>query len=80
MTTLSPGTPATERTAQTRSGLRWALRRALLGILILTVCVGGAAWLLYNSIDPAQEAQVFDLEPSQQQITQTTPSAPPRVQ
>ena len=35
--------------------LGWALRRALLAILILTVSVTGAAWLLYASIDPDEE-------------------------
>lgn len=81
MTTIAPGTPAVARTDQPRSALGWALRRALLGILILTVFMGGAAWLLYNSIDPVQEAQAADIEPEQRQLTQTAPvSAPPRVQ
>ncbi|MGQ0672778.1 MAG: hypothetical protein ACT4N2_07870 [Hyphomicrobium sp.] len=29
----------------------WALKRAMIGILILFVVVWGAAWLLYASID-----------------------------
>jgi hypothetical protein len=35
--------------------LGWALRRALLGLLILFISVTGAAWLLYASIDPVEE-------------------------
>lgn len=30
----------------------WALRRAMLGILILVVMFGGGAWLLYSTIEP----------------------------
>jgi len=36
--------------------LGWALRRALLGLLILFVSVAGAACLLYASIDPEEES------------------------
>jgi hypothetical protein len=35
---------------------RWALRRALLGLFILTVGIGAVAWLTHASIDPALEA------------------------
>jgi hypothetical protein len=38
--------------------LRWALRRALLGLVILTVGVGGMAWLTHASIDQAQERAI----------------------
>ncbi|OYW55364.1 MAG: hypothetical protein B7Y80_13770 [Hyphomicrobium sp. 32-62-53] len=34
---------------------KWALRRALLGLLILTVGVGSMAWLTHASIDPNLE-------------------------
>lgn len=37
--------------------LQWALKRTLLGILILTVTIAAAATLLYASIDPEQEGQ-----------------------
>jgi len=30
----------------------WAVKRALLGLLILVVMFGGGAWLLHASIDP----------------------------
>lgn len=33
----------------------WAIRRALLGLLILTVTIGGSAWLLHASIEPSAE-------------------------
>lgn len=32
--------------------LGWALKRALLGIMILVVMFGGGAWLLYATIEP----------------------------
>lgn len=32
--------------------LGWALKRALLGIMILVVMFGGGAWLLYTTIEP----------------------------
>jgi hypothetical protein len=35
--------------------LQWALKRALLGIIILFVTIAAAASLLYASIDPVQE-------------------------
>jgi hypothetical protein len=35
--------------------VKWALRRALLGLVILTVGVGSVAWLTHASIDPALE-------------------------
>jgi hypothetical protein len=37
--------------------LGWALRRALLGVVILAVSVAAAASLLYASIDPVEEEQ-----------------------
>jgi hypothetical protein len=36
--------------------LRWALKRTLLAIVILTVSIGAAACLLYASIDPEAES------------------------
>ena len=39
-----------------RSPWVWALRRTAAGILILAVTVGGAAWLLYATIDQEAEA------------------------
>ena len=36
--------------------LQWALKRTLLGIVILFVTIAAAATLLYASIDPAEEA------------------------
>lgn len=39
-----------------RLTLGWALRRALLGIAILFVFVGGLAWLLHTTIEPTAEA------------------------
>jgi hypothetical protein len=36
--------------------LKWALRRSLLGVLILAFGIGTAAWLTHASIDPTLEA------------------------
>jgi hypothetical protein len=44
--------------------LGWALRRALLGVFILSVSVTGAAWLLYASIDPDEENMPAEVSPS----------------
>jgi hypothetical protein len=35
--------------------LQWALRRALLGVVILFVTIAAAATLLYTSIEPEDE-------------------------
>jgi hypothetical protein len=40
-----------------RATLGWAVRRALLGILILTAGIAGAACLLYFAIDGDAEAR-----------------------
>jgi hypothetical protein len=45
--------------------LGWALRRALLALLILTITIAGAAWLLYASIDPNEEAAAALIAPAQ---------------
>jgi hypothetical protein len=37
--------------------LQWALKRTLLGLIILFVTIATAATLLYASIDPEQEGQ-----------------------
>lgn len=38
-----------------RSMTAWVVRRALLGLLILTVTIGGSAWLLHASIEPTAD-------------------------
>lgn len=38
-----------------RSLTAWVIRRALLGLFILTVTIGGSAWLLHASIEPTAE-------------------------
>jgi hypothetical protein len=47
--------------------LGWALRRAMLALLILSVTVATAAWLLYASIDPSEEAMPAAKTPVEQQ-------------
>ncbi len=39
-----------------RLTLRWALKRALLGISILVIGVGGLAWLTHAAIDQNSDA------------------------
>jgi len=43
--------------------LQWALRRALLGLVILFVTVATAATLLHASIDPDEDGQPLLSEP-----------------
>ena len=43
-----------------RSMAAWAVRQTLLGLLILAIAVGGSAWLLHASIDPAAELPVVN--------------------
>ncbi len=43
--------------AQSRATLGWAVRRAILGVVILTAGVAGAACLLYFTIDRDAEAR-----------------------
>jgi hypothetical protein len=45
--------------------LQWALKRTLLGIVILFVTIAAAATLLYASIDPEEEAHPASSTPAQ---------------
>lgn len=54
--------------------LGWALKRAALGLLIMAIGCGGAAWLLYASIEPDQaDAAVFS---SQATLEVSQPAKP----
>jgi hypothetical protein len=44
--------------------LQWALKRTLLGIIILFVTIAAAATILYASIDPDEEAHPAFSAPS----------------
>lgn len=57
-----------------RSPWVWALRRAVAGILILAVTVGGAAWLLYATID--QEAEAGTEARALRKVTIEAPAGP----
>lgn len=57
-----------------RSPWAWAARRAIAGILILAVTVGGAAWLLYATID--QEAEASTEARQLRKTTIETPAKP----
>jgi hypothetical protein len=39
---------------------KWALRRALLGLVILTIGIGSMAWLTHASIDTSLETSSID--------------------
>ncbi|MEI9899356.1 MAG: hypothetical protein WDN31_03635 [Hyphomicrobium sp.] len=55
-TTTTPGrVEGTSAAMLQRPTLQWALKRTLLGIVILFVTIATAATLLYASIDPEQE-------------------------
>lgn len=43
------------RSGAGRFGLLWALKRAVLGIVILVVSIGSLAWLTHAAIDPKLE-------------------------
>ncbi|HRK17565.1 MAG TPA: hypothetical protein PK970_01300 [Hyphomicrobiaceae bacterium] len=60
-------TQATSENMQTYNELRpaahlrsvgWFVRRAMIGILALTIFVTGGAWLLHASIEPEQNTAV----------------------
>lgn len=52
MTSLSTRPEARDGNDVPVVGWAWALKRTLLGIAILSVSVGAAAWLLYATIEP----------------------------
>ena len=56
--------------------LQWALKRTLLGIVILFVTIAAAATLLYASIDPEEEAHPAFSTPAQSDPTySSTPTS-----
>jgi len=55
LTTATPARVETHVVVRTAPTLGWALRRTLLGIVILVVFIAAAASLLYASIDPDEE-------------------------
>lgn len=50
--TLGSQAPTGGLRVKGRSPLAWALRRAAIGVVILAVTIGGAAWLFNASIEP----------------------------
>lgn len=57
MTSTTPVASSADR-ARKKSVAAWALRQTIVGFLILGVTIGGTAWLLHASIDPAVETPV----------------------
>ncbi len=55
-TTSTARVEGTDVAALRAPTLGWALRRTLLALIILVVSIGGAACLLYASIDPDDES------------------------
>lgn len=45
---------------QPKFGARWLLKRLMIAILVLTIGVGGLAWLMHASIDPVADAANAD--------------------
>lgn len=56
MTTSTP-TPTAATAPVAAPTLMWAIKRAVLGLVIMTVVVAGAACLLYFTIDSDAEAR-----------------------
>lgn len=56
-TLYAASSPETSPATRPLPGLAWAVRRALLGIAIMTVSVAAGACLLYFTIDPEAEAR-----------------------
>lgn len=52
MTGVSDASLAERRRGVEGLTLAWAVKRALFGLLILSVLITAAAWLLYASIEP----------------------------
>ncbi|MDX2258348.1 MAG: hypothetical protein NW205_05460 [Hyphomicrobiaceae bacterium] len=57
-----PGTSASEVKPVATVTAGWFVRRALVGIAMLTVFVSSFAWLLHAAIDPELEARESILE------------------
>jgi hypothetical protein len=55
LTTATPARAEGHVVALKAPTLAWALRRALLGIVILVVFIAAAASLLYASIEPSED-------------------------
>lgn len=68
--------PASEKVllVKGRSPWVWALQRALAGVAILAITIGGAAWLLYATID--QEAEAGTEARALRKTTIETPARP----
>lgn len=45
---------------QAEIGAIWFLKRAIMAVVILSVSIGGIAWLLHASIDPTLEANAAE--------------------
>jgi hypothetical protein len=63
-TTTPASVEATNAVVLQAPTLQWALKRTLLGIVILFVTIAAAATILYASIDPAEEANPAFSAPS----------------
>jgi hypothetical protein len=54
--TTAPPVASGDAAMPRRSLLAWALRRALIGILIFVTAIGAFAWLFHSSIEAEEEA------------------------
>ncbi len=72
--TVTSGQDADATKPRHGATLGWALRRAALGLLILTIAVGTFAWLLYATIDP-DPAEAGQNATQNATMTQATPAS-----
>lgn len=64
----STSTPSAAQPAAGQTlNLRWAMKRAALGIAILVIAVTGMAFLLYASLDQDAEAQASEISQALEQ-------------
>lgn len=53
-------TAALQVAPRTEIGVGWFLKRTVAAVIILCVSIGGVAWLMHASIDPALDANAAE--------------------
>ncbi len=71
----TPGARAAQGSSTDYLTIGWALKRALIGICILAVSVGGIAWLLHATIDPNLDARAEDARASSKPVEVAVPAS-----
>ena len=62
--TTAPPVASGDAAMPRRSLLAWALRRALIGVLIFVTAIGAFAWLFHSSIDSEEEEAIAAVAPA----------------